>query len=327
MLTFSAFSQTFKLKGKVTYDDKPVSGCTVFNITKSTDEKKVVVFTNQEGEFSIDAEIGDKINFNYVGYSSQNITIANKDNLTVYLELENKNIGEVVLTNLSSPSISSRNFWVGAKIGYNFIGNADDNFFVGSASIALNLLDNNDSHHTFGVIGNIGNFKFNKDSSDTKNIQKVSQSINGLTVGLGYTHETFIKGKSKYNSNQYPTSYFRQFFHSGVRLTTFTKVGKDSSTVNLAQSVTTIGFEFEQSGFKNGGSITASVGGSLYLFDKNIYKKIFDEEKNKLLTLDFTIILPISKQMGFFVNGTFAKKTSASYILGIIFRPETKTSK
>lgn len=320
LLSLSLNAQTFILKGKVTTSDNPVAGCLVTNETKSTIEKKIATETNKNGEFSIEAHVGDKINFSLVGFSTQSRTVSSHDTINVNLSPA-EGLSGIVLTGFSSSNISTRNFWAGAKIGYNFIGKADDNFFVGSASMALNLLDNNDTHHTFGVIGNIGNFKFNKDTSDTKDIQKVGQSINGLSVGLGYTHETYIKGTSEYKSNQYPTSYFRQFIQSGVRLTTFTNVGKDSLTINLAQSVTTCGLEFEQTGFKNGGSITASMAVSLYLFDKNISQQLFNEKRNNLLTMDFTVILPISKQMGFFVNGTFTKNTSAAYILGIIFRP------
>ena len=316
----STYSQTFTIKGKVSTKDSPIAGCSVVNETKSVGEKKVLTITNQKGEYSIEAEKGDKINFYYAGFTPQSIIVNNSDALNIKLEVS-ESLSEVVVTGFGSSSVSIRNFWVGAKIGYNFIGNTDDDFFVGSATIALNLLDNNDTHHSFGIIGNFGNFKFNKDTSDTKNIQKVAQSINGLSIGVGYTHETSLKGKNEYKSKQYPKSYFREFIQSGVRLTTFTKVGKDSSTANLGQSMTTGGVEFEQTGFKNGGSITASMGVSLYLFDKDIYKKIFDEEKSRLVTLDFTIILPISKNMGFFVNGTFAKKTSAAYILGVILKP------
>ena len=72
--------------------------------------------------------------------------------------------------------------------------------------------------------------------------------------------------------------------------------------------------------FNNGGSISIATGVTMYLFDESVYNRIFEEEKNSLFTLDTTIILPISEDLGFFINGTFTKRASAVYILGIIFK-------
>jgi len=323
LFAFIAHSQIFQLKGVVySSDNRPLEGCIV-GLKESTNENKsqVVTVTNINGYYSLEAEIGDTIEFKYPYHETFIQILENTNELNVKLMQVRIPVGDVLTTSFVSSSVSTRNFWVGSKIGYNFAGNTAEDFFVGSASIALNLFDNKDSHNTFGVIGNIGNFKFNKDTADSKNIQKLAQSINGLFVGLGYTHETAIVGASKNSLDQYPISYFREFITSGARLTTYTNVGQEKLTLNFPQFVTTAGLEFEQTGFKNGGSITASMGVSLYLFDKMIYKDIFEEEKGKLITLDFTVILPIAKNMGFFINGTFAKKTPASYILGIIFKP------
>ncbi|MFC0604967.1 hypothetical protein [Winogradskyella pulchriflava] len=215
-------------------------------------------------------------------------------------------------------STSMNNYWLGAKVGYNFIGETDDNFFVGSASINLNLFEgfankkDEDWHSFFGIIGNIGNFKFDKETDSSDDVQKVAQSINGLSVGFGYTLENKLDSPKD--------TYVRFFTRTGVRMTTFDGVGEDEESINLAQSETNAGVEFELGNFKNGGSVSIATGVTMYLFDESVYNRIFEEEKGSLFTIDATMILPISKDLGFFINGTFTKRASAAYILGIIFR-------
>lgn len=307
------FGQVFKLTGVVIADSSVLEGCNVVNKTTNA-----FAITNNKGEYSIDASVGDNIHYSYFGYKSITKKIIDFSPINILLIEDEPHLEQVVVSS-PGPSLSMSNFWTGAKVGYNFTANTDDNFFVGSASISLNLLNLNSRRHKFGIVGNIGNFKFTKDSTDTSNVQKLAQSINGLLIGLGYTNERIILGEETADKKR-PVTYFRKFILSGARLTTFKNVGIDSLTVNFTQSVTTAGLEFEQAGFANGGSLTASVGLSLMLFDKKQYKMIFDEEKGSLVILDATIILPLSKNIGFFVNGTFAKKTSGAYIVGVVFK-------
>lgn len=303
-----------EVSGTVKVNEIGAMGCTVTNKTK-----KVSVMTNEKGMFTIKAQKGDELEFNFVGYLAQSIVVGDSKILDVVLTENNNGLEEVVV--ISSRSISSRNFWVGAKVGYNFINNEEDNGFVGSANIAINLLDNNDSKNYFGVVGNIGNFKFNQEEDDNNNIQKIAQSANGLNVGVAYTREYMKKGSKVFSSiKEAPISYFRKSVSTGMKFTSFKNVGKDSTSVNFPEFATTIGFEFEQTGFKNGGSLTFSVGSTLFLFDKNVYSQIFNESRNSLLNFEFTVILPISKKLGFYVNGTFAQKISAIYTFGVIIK-------
>lgn len=280
------------------------------------------VLTNKRGIYSIQVSPNAVIEFVSIdvepksieiipnevrSYEAGNISIMNIsfDERDDYKDIENY-IG-------SGGSTSMKNYWIGAKVGYNFIGETDDNFFVGSASIALNMFEGSNDKHSFAVIGNLGNFKFDKDTDSSEDVQKIAQSINGLSVGLGYTRQ-FILGKSN------DSIYFRPFVRTGVRMTTFDEIGENMESVNLAQSATNAGLELEIGRFKKGGAISISTGLTMYLFDENVYNKIFEEKKSSLFTLDTTIILPISKDLGFFINGTFTKRASAAYILGIIFR-------
>jgi hypothetical protein len=260
---YFVYSQEITTVSGVVKDESknPIAGCLVKNITTSDTTK-----TNGNGEFSIAAKIGDELTFSFVGLTTYKITVVDIKNIDVNLS-QNSNLEKVVVSG-NNPSLSPNNFWTGAKVGYNFASNSDDNFFVGSASINLNLLNLADKRKTFGVVGNIGNFKFNNDTTDSKNIQKLSQSINGLSVGLGYTRQTIINGNTVKENEDKVVSYFRKFIVSGYRLNTFKNVGKDSSTINFNQSFTTAGLEFEQKGFSNRGSLTASIGFTMLLFDK-----------------------------------------------------------
>jgi len=310
--TVATFAQ--EISGIVRVNGIPAVGCSVTNKSQN-----ISVQTNNKGEFTIKAVKGDEISFSFVGYLEQSITIGDSKVLDVVLSEDNYGMEEVVV--IASRSISSRNFWVGAKVGYNFINNEQDNGFIGSASIAVNLLDNNDSKNYFGVVGNIGNFKFNQEEDDNNNIQKIAQSANGLNVGLAYTRENMKKGKKVFTTiKEAPISYFRNSVSTGMKFTSFKNVGKDSASVNFPEFATTIGFEYEQTGFKNGGSLTFSIGSTFFLFDKNLYIEIFHENRSSLLNFEFNIILPLSKTLGFYVNGTFAQKTSSIYTFGVILK-------
>lgn len=290
-------------------DNTPVPGANI--VIKGTTN---ATQTDIDGNFAFEKILENSILVvSYIGFTTIEVAVEGKNKVDIKLDSEDY-LEEVVV----SGSVSSKNYWIGAKIGYNFIGDTDDNFFVGSASISINLIEGLGKKHMFGVIGNIGNFKFDKkEENNNDDIKKLAQSINGVSVGLGYTHE----------SEDTPIFYdngkliFRQFIQTGLRITSFDEIGEDKETETLAQSATTAGLEMEITGFKNKGALTLSTGVSLYLFDSNIYQKIFENDKGSLVTLDCSIILPIAEKVGFFMNGTFSKDSSAAFIMGIILKP------
>ena len=310
IIPFYSFSQSLiDITGTVVDSDNiPVSGVNI--IIKGTTN---AIQTDLDGNFAFEKVVENSILVvSYIGYTTKEVAVEGENKIDIKLDSE-AYLEELVV---SSGSVSSKNYWIGAKIGYNFIGDTDDNFFVGSASISINLIEGLGKKHMFGVIGNIGNFKFDK-KEDNNDIKKLAQSINGVSVGLGYTHE----------SEDTPIFYdngkliFRQFIHTGLRITSFDEIGEDKETETLAQSASTAGLEMEITGFKNKGALTLSTGVSLYLFDSTIYQKIFEKDKGSLVTLDCTIILPIAEKVGFFMNGTFSKDSSAAFIMGIILKP------
>jgi len=297
----------FEIKGTVKTAGIPLVGATVNN---KTTQKRAV--TDKNGEFKIRASVGDVLQILYVGYDNFETTVVDDKDLDIRLNMSTHALNDVVVTGFANASMN--NYWVGAKIGYNFLGDDTRDFFVGSASISINLLDLDKGENTLGIVGNIGNFKFNNDSSENKKIQQLTQSINGLQVGIGYTHDR------TWSAARNIKHHFRQFLLVGPRLSTYTNVGQDSSTVNLPQFVVTGGLEYELEGFRNGGTMDFSTGLSYLAFDKGNYFKVFNEIKSHLIALDVSAILPLSKNLGFFINGTFSKHTDAVYIIGVIVK-------
>lgn len=308
-------AQTFTLYGSVTSNGGSVMSCTVTDVASGAN-----TLTDVNGNFSLSVTVGDNLSFSVANFTVSKIKII--DETFRSFDISGPMHKMVTSGGISQSSLSTNNFWVGAKLGYNFAASQPQDYFVGSASIALNVFKNhfikqsgNDTiSNVFGVVGNIGNFKFNRDPTEDKNIQKLTQSINGLNIGLSFVHEWKFHDYSE-------ASFFRYFLNSGARYTTYSNIGIDSETVNFTQWETTGGIEFEQKGFINGGNLTFSMGLSLLVFDKNQYQKIFNESKSKLIIVDQTLIIPISTNIGFFENGTYSMNVPASYLVGIILKP------
>ncbi len=73
-------------------DNNPINGVSIRNQTQNT-----ATLSNQNGEFSLSAQIGDILYFTAIGYASQEITISNFTDLRISLSAEDKSIEEVVV--------------------------------------------------------------------------------------------------------------------------------------------------------------------------------------------------------------------------------------
>lgn len=94
VLHVSVFAQDgYKLSGTILDGDKmPIPGANVIN-TKTTKG----VSTDFDGKFQIDVKPGDVLQFSYIGYKMQSITITNQKNLDVVLVDNNSQLDEVVV--------------------------------------------------------------------------------------------------------------------------------------------------------------------------------------------------------------------------------------
>jgi len=210
-------------------------------------------------------------------------------------------------------TVSYSNYWVGAKVGYNFVSDSDEENFIGSI-VSLNMWDSPSENHGFSVVGNIGDFKFTKDSTEVAKIQKLAQSINGVSIGLGYQYKRngffgYELGLEKFYSTLFITSL--------ARFTTYKNIGIENQSVNFVQNVNTVGAEFALDGFKKKGQLTLTLCSSLLLFDPSKYELIFEHKKDYLVTYEATLIIPLQDNIGFFVNGTFSAESSALFSFGI----------
>jgi hypothetical protein len=321
LTSFICFAQP-TIKG-VVKDSKgmPMVGATI-TVTDAKTAGKRYTMTNNSGEFSIAANAGDNISISFVGFNatSQEVTDSDiKNGMIIQLDITSGMKDEIVLAGGGGGSLSPNSYWIGAKLGYNFDGFADDdvdNYFVGAAKVVLNKSKDRFLKGQWGIVGNIAGFisKQNKDDAN-KDLQKLTMSVQGLGVGAYELWEQQV-GAGK--------NTVREYLTAGYRLNTFKKVGKDSATVNLSQAKFTAGFEFEAVRFEKGGALSFSFELSHLRFSKAKYNSVFGEEKSSLTSFETGIILPINTNFGFFASGTFAKEVKPVYLFGVIVRADPK---
>ncbi|HKB45843.1 MAG TPA: carboxypeptidase-like regulatory domain-containing protein [Chitinophagaceae bacterium] len=282
--------------------NNPLIGAAVINKTKN-----IKTVTKANGEFEIEAIVNDIISVSYIGYTTNEFVITDdKAKLEIQLSVTQGDLNEVVVV-----GVSPKSYWLGARLAYNIDGAQVDNI-VGSATIGINPVEGEYLGANWGIVGNFANFISvqNKEKTE-KDLLKVAQSSQGLSIGFGGTWEVLSR------SNDFN---FRCYFISGYRLNAFQKVGKDSISVSLSQFRNTAGIEFEGFRFKNGGKLHFSFEGSLTAFSRKKYELVFGEKKSSLNGLEITAILPIAANIGFLANGTYAKNLNPVYQFGIIFK-------
>lgn len=285
-------------------DKNPISGCEVRNTITG-----LATFTNAVGEFTITCSVNDVVVLSSPNYQIETITIAQKPSPIIVLNPQTKSALAP-----EDVTISPKNYWVGARVGYNLISNAAEDNFIGSATAGLNLYKfEQPNRNSISVIGNLGNYKFNTEEEDISEVQKLAQSVNGISIGLGYTFsDKLLDHLDHLNYNLFATAR--------GRFTTFKNIGTAKESINFTQFVATLGGEIALANFEKEGELTLTISGSAYLFDKNQYNLIFGSVKDNICTADITLIVPLSGQIGFFASGTYAHEMSALYSFGIIIK-------
>ena len=303
---FGSSSAQTKVKGTIKNEsDQPISGAAILNKTNSAKAN-----SNVKGEFEIDAGINDIINVASIGFESSKVTVSDvSKTLEIKLKEQKTELHDVVV----SSNVSPKSYWLGATLAYNIDGGEVDNV-VGSAKIGINPVRGKYLGAEWAIVGNFANFisAQNKEKTE-KDLLKVAQSSQGLSIGFGGTWEVIPRGDD-FN--------FRCYFTSGYRLNAFQKVvkGADTLSVSLSQFRNTFGIEFEGFQFKQGGKLHFSAEGSVSAFDGDKYELVFGEKKSSLTNAEVTAILPIASNIGFLASGTYSKHFKPVYQFGIIFK-------
>ena len=99
----------------------PLPGATVI-----VDGMSRGVATDFDGNFSIDAEQGEVLVINYVGYADQRLTVGSQDNYTINLTLDNE-LEEVVVTSLSIKREAKALGYAVQKVSSDEIANSGSN--------------------------------------------------------------------------------------------------------------------------------------------------------------------------------------------------------
>ncbi|HEY4197364.1 MAG TPA: carboxypeptidase-like regulatory domain-containing protein [Mucilaginibacter sp.] len=278
--------------------------------------KKITAVSKENGGFSIKICLNDSLTAAFIGYTPKTIKI-DKSNLNIefYLTPNNSSLNEVVVTG----AISYKSYWSGATmsamIGYNVsTPKSNSNNIVGGATVMINpMADTYLDNTEFAIIGNIANFLNSKNPNDQtgNDLSKLAQDNNGLSVGLGGTHE--------FNFGRHNELTFRMFLYSLYQLNSY-KVGADTTNTSLSQWKNTFGLEFEGFRFKQGGVIQMGVAANYGIFDSNAYQKIFGAKKSSITSLETSLILPLSNQFGFLFSGTYSRSFKPVFLLGIIVK-------
>ncbi|CDS92077.1 TonB-dependent receptor plug [Sphingobacterium sp. PM2-P1-29] len=76
---------------------RPLSGVTIFN-----KRNNIQTATDGDGYFRIPANVGDEIQFRFLGYQSQEITVGNQNKITIFLYVQQAGIDTVQINNIQT---------------------------------------------------------------------------------------------------------------------------------------------------------------------------------------------------------------------------------
>lgn len=107
-----AFAQKKSISGKIT---EAATGLSLPGASIQIKGSDRGTTTNAEGQFKLQAEVGEVLVVSYIGFSSQEITINAKTEYIIALEADNNQLGEVIVTGALGIKRSSREFGGGAQ--------------------------------------------------------------------------------------------------------------------------------------------------------------------------------------------------------------------
>ncbi|WP_299556441.1 TonB-dependent receptor [Seonamhaeicola sp.] len=88
----AAYAQSVTIKGQVTGDGEPLAGATVIVVGTSTG-----AVTDFDGNYEIKATTGSKLQFSYLGYVDETVTVGSNTTINVSMEEDRASLDEVVV--------------------------------------------------------------------------------------------------------------------------------------------------------------------------------------------------------------------------------------
>jgi len=264
--------------------------------------------TGADGSFRLDnVKTGDVIVFTLVGYATEEVKVHENtpSNLNVTIN-EGQYYSEVVVSAMSSESSD----WIGATLAYNLDGSDPDNI-IAAAKTKINTATKFKGKFRLSTIGNFAKPTGTIDTASLrKNIRSVAQSSQGLSIGL----------EPLYNIKHTSDLDFRGWATFNYKLNIFgiENDGKKED-VNLRQFRLTTGLELDAFEFDNGGKrIHLGIEGAWTKFSSETYKKIFNEDKNSLYSLEWLVVVPLTGNLGIAAGQTLVKGIKPTFSAGII---------
>ncbi|QLC67813.1 von Willebrand factor type A domain-containing protein [Flavobacterium sp. LPB0248] len=100
LICFVTMAQERTISGIVSDENKqPLPGVTIFNQTSKTS-----VYTNFDGQYSIQAKTGDMLVFTFIGYKNQSQKVQNSNIINIKLLPDNQTLNEVVVVGYGTSS-------------------------------------------------------------------------------------------------------------------------------------------------------------------------------------------------------------------------------
>lgn len=274
---------------------------------KNSSRSELVTKGDATGHFKIQAETGDRLVVELIGFSSRQILITaeKKEYVIVLVELDLSSESVVVT------AISSRSLWTGATLFYNLDGSDLDNV-VGAGKVLLNTARRATGKFRLNIIGNISKFS---SAADTKNpssdILEISQSSQGLSAGFEPLYMIV--------NNSSTRNYLNLYSNLMYKLNNFQKINNTEENIALSQGRFTVGLEWEGVEFSDGGNlIHVGIEGTKSIFSASGYEKVFNKNIKSLSSAEVTVIVPLFSNLGLLVNYTMTKGIKPVFGAGII---------
>jgi Ca-activated chloride channel family protein len=263
LITLSATAQQITVTGQVTDESGPLYGVNIMikNTTIGTQ-------TDFDGKYSIQAEIGQKLVFAYVGYKTFEKKITSKSSkLNVQLKFDTATLDEVVVTGYGERKTKKR-------LSYNIRGNAS----IYGARISGSA----------GAVGSGSHFTIRNNGqrvSDNESYDRIQENIFKTVSTAPLSTFSIDVDKAGYSN-------IRRMINNGQ------KVPKDA--VKIEEMINYFGYDYPQPKGKDPFSITTDIASSPWNKDSKLVRiglKGKDIDANNVPSSNLVFLIDVSGSM------------------------------